>query len=94
MSVLTNIAARIDAGSVGIPEVGADGAITGILNIVYTAAGFTAIIVIIICGILYSTSQGDASKTKRAKDGILYSIVGIVVIMMAFVITNFIIGRF
>jgi uncharacterized membrane protein len=72
----------------------ADNAIKGVLNTAYYAAGITAVIVIIISAIFYTTSQGDASKTKRAKDGILYAIVGLVIVMFAFVITNFVIGRF
>jgi hypothetical protein len=94
MQPLTYAAAKVNPNDVGISRVDASDAINGILTTVYFAAGVTAVIVIIICGILYSTSQGDASKTKRAKDGILYSIVGLVVVIMAFVITNFVIGRF
>jgi hypothetical protein len=94
MNILNYLAAKVDPNSVGIPTVSADNVLSGVLNTVYFAAGIAAVIVIIICGILYSVSQGDAAKTKRAKDGILYSVVGLVVIMMAFVITNFIIGRF
>jgi hypothetical protein len=84
----------IDPNCTGIAKVNADAAITGILNTAYYAAGIAAVIVIIVSAIMYTTSQGDASKTKRAKDGILYAIVGLVIVMMAFVITNFIIGRF
>jgi hypothetical protein len=84
----------VDPNCVGVAKVNADSAVKGILNTAYYAAGIAAVIVIIISAIFYTTSQGDASKTKRAKDGILYAIVGLVIIMMAFVITNFIIGRF
>jgi hypothetical protein len=85
---------KADAACLGVAKVSADSAINGILNTVYYAGGVAAVIVIIISAILYTISQGDAAKTKRAKDGILYAVVGLVVIMMAFVITNFIIGRF
>ena len=95
MNTLYYLAAKIPAGGeTGIPKVEADSALTGILNVVYLAAGIVAVIVIIISGLFYSISQGDASKIKRGKDGILYAVVGLVVIMLAFVITNFIIGRF
>jgi len=94
MNNLYFLAAKISAQKAGIPEVNADNAISGILNAVYFAAGITAIIVIIISGIFYVISQGDASKIKRAKDGILYAVVGLVLVMVAFVLTNFVIGRF
>ena len=95
MDMISYIAAKIPAGgSTGIPKVEADSAINGILNTVYVAAGMAAVIVIIVSAIFYVISQGDASKIKRAKDGILYAIVGLVVVMLAFVLTNFVIGRF
>lgn len=85
---------RIDPDCVGIAKVGAQQSINGILNTVYYAAGAIAVIVIIVSSIFYVISQGDASRIKRAKDGILYAVVGLVVILLAFVITNFVIGRF
>lgn len=90
----TSVNGQINADCVGIAKVGAQQTINGVLNTVYFAAGATAVIVIIVSAIFYIISQGDAAKIKRAKDGILYAVVGLVVILLAFVITNFIIGRF
>lgn len=94
MNALHYVAAKLDAGKVGVEKINADNAINGILNTAYFAAGIVAVVVIIISAFFYVTSQGDPSKIKRAKDGILYAVVGLVVVMLAFVITNFIIGRF
>ena len=94
MDALYYVAATIDAQKSGIPKVGAGSAIDGILTAVYIAAGIVAVIVIIISAFFYVTSQGDPGKIKRAKDGILYSIVGLVIVLFAFVLTNFVIGRF
>lgn len=85
---------RVDANCVGIAKVDDATAIAGVLNTVYMVAGIVAIIVIIISGIFYTISQGDPAKIKRGKDGILYAIVGLVIILLAFIITNFVIGRF
>lgn len=57
---------------------------------VYFIAGIIAVIVIIIAGITYVTSSGDPNKTTKAKNQILYAAIGIMVIVTAFVITNFI----
>jgi len=92
--VLLTLAAKIKPSEIGVEEISADSALNGILNTVYFAAGLVAVIVVIVSAIFYTTSQGDPAKTKRAKDGILYSIVGIVIILAAFVITNFVAGRF
>lgn len=66
----------------------------GILNVVYFWAGVVAVVVIVLAGIYYVTSQGDASKIKRAKDTILAAVIGLVVILVAFVVTQYILGRF
>jgi hypothetical protein len=58
---------------------------------VYIVAGIVAVIVIIVGGIRYTTSGGDASGVKAAKDTILYAVVGLVVIIMAAAITDFVI---
>jgi heme O synthase-like polyprenyltransferase len=65
-----------------------------VLTAVYFWAGVVAVVVIIIAGIIYTSSAGNPTNTKRAREAIIYSIVGLVVILMAFVITQFILGRF
>ena len=85
---------KINPKDIGIPKVGADKVLSGVFNTVYIMAAIVAVIIIIVAGILYVTSNGDPAKTKRAREAILYAGVGIVIIMIAFVITNFIIGKF
>jgi TRAP-type C4-dicarboxylate transport system permease small subunit len=87
---------KIDPGSIGItsPVKDANTAFTGILNVAYSAAGIVCVIVIIYGGFIYTTSDGNASNIKRGKDAILGAVIGIVVVIMAFVITQFILGKF
>ncbi|MDR3298129.1 MAG: pilin [Candidatus Nomurabacteria bacterium] len=54
--------------------------------------GLVAIIMIILGGIQYSTSQGDTGKLKKAKDTIMYGIIGLVVAILAFSIVNFVLA--
>ncbi|MNR36714.1 hypothetical protein D3C85_1546720 [compost metagenome] len=91
---MKNIAQTLDANKLNIPTISGDTGIAGILSIVYFIAGIVAVIVIIIAGYIYTTSSGDAGAVKKAKNMILYSVVGIVVIALAFVITQFVAGRF
>jgi len=70
------------------------GVIENITNILLFAIGVIAVIVIIIGGIKYTTSNGDASQIKSAKDTILYSVVGLIVAIMAWGIVSFVVGRF
>lgn len=96
MNIFTLLAVtKINPNEVGVPKVTADDSfVDGLLSVVYISAGIALVVVIIVCGILYSISQGEAAKIQRAKNGILYAVIGIVIIMSAFVITNFIIGEF
>ena len=48
---------------------------------------------IILGGISYATSQGDAGKVKKGKDTILYGIIGLIIVLLAFAITNFILNQ-
>ncbi len=67
--------------------------ITNILNGVIAVLGLVAVVVIIIGGINYMTSSGDAGKVKKAKDTILYGLIGLVVCVLAFAIVNFVISN-
>lgn len=77
----------------GAPEQVQQSQIAGILNAVYFIAGIVAVVVIVIGGVRYTVSGGDSSGVKAAKDTILYAVVGLVVVMMAAAITNFVINN-
>lgn len=70
------------------------GFIKTIVNVMLFILGAIAVIMIIIGGIRYTTSNGDASQTKAAKDTILYAVVGLVVAILAYAIVNFVITSF
>lgn len=65
-----------------------------IVNVMLFILGAIAVIMIIIGGIRYATSGGDASGIKSAKDTILYAVIGLVVAILAYAIVNFILGAF
>lgn len=94
MPILVTSAVSISAGEVGVPNANPDATFRGVLNVVYLAAGITAVIIIVIASILYTISEGDSNKVKQARDAILYGVAGLVIIMMAFVITGFVLGKF
>ena len=64
------------------------GRIKNVLDTVYLWVGIIAVVVIVIGGIQYMTSMGEAEKIKRAKSTITYSVVGLVLVLAAFAITN------
>lgn len=79
-----------DVAKIGLEKNTGEGIIGGILNAVYALSATIAVIVIIAAGIMYITSDGDATKTARAKTAIIYSAVGLVIIGSAFIITGII----
>lgn len=65
--------------------------VTNILEGIILVMGLVAVVFIIIGGVQYITSTGDPSKTKKAKDTILYSVIGLIVCVLAFAIVNFVV---
>lgn len=65
-----------------------------LVNTLLYILGTIAVIMIIVGGIRYTTSNGDAGGIKSAKDTILYSVIGLVVAMLAWAIVNFVVGMF
>lgn len=61
-----------------------------IINVALGVIGFVAVVMIIMGGIQYTTSSGDAAKVTKAKNTILYGVVGLVIALLAFAIVNFI----
>lgn len=88
--------AKINPGDIGLEGqvTNPNTAITGILDVVYLWAGIICVLIIVIAGYLYVTADANASQIKRAKDAIIGASIGLVVVMMAFGITQFVIGRF
>lgn len=73
---------------------GEEGVFTDIVNILLFIIGAIAVIMLIIGGIRYTTSNGDSNQVTAAKNTILYAIIGIIVAILAYAIVNFVIGAF
>ncbi len=74
-------------------ESDAEKRVKGILSLVFTILGVISVIVIIVGGFFYITSQGDPGKISKAKSAILYAVIGLVVSLLAFAIVNFVVGH-
>ena len=64
-----------------------------IIDVVIGIVGLIAVVMIIVGGISFATSQGDAQKVAKGKNTLLYGIVGLVVAILAFAIVNFVLGQ-
>ena len=67
--------------------------LTTILNIFSIVVGVTAVIFIILGGLKYITSGGEAANITGAKNTILFAIVGLVIVAFAQVIVKFVLGK-
>lgn len=72
---------------------GDSGLIKTVVNVLLWAVGILSVIMIIFSGFRYITSSGDASKTKSAQSTLIYSVVGLIVAIMAWAIVNMVIKR-
>lgn len=64
----------------------------GVLNTIYFWLGVVAVGFIIYAAYMYVLSNGDSGKVKKAKDTLLYAVIGIVVVLLAFSITSIVIN--
>ncbi len=55
--------------------------------------GIAAVLMIIVGGLKYITSNGDSSNISSAKNTILYAVVGLVIVALAQVIVKFVLTK-
>ena len=69
---------------------GVTGIFTTISNIMMFIIGALSVLMLIVGGLRYVISGGDASAVTKAKNTILYAIVGLVVALLAYAVINFV----
>ena len=67
-----------------------DGLIKKVVNLLLWAIGIISVIMIIIGGIRYATSNGDSNQVTAAKNTIMYAVIGLVIAIFAYAIVNFV----
>lgn len=83
-----------NAEDLGLPRVEADpGQLDSVLNTVFLVAGALATVFIVVGGLKYVLSTGSPEATKKAKDTVLYAIIGLLITIFAFAIVNFVISE-
>ncbi len=75
-------------------ETQVNGIIKTIVEVLLTAVGAISIIMIVIGGIMFALSSGDAQKAAKARNTVLYAVVGLAVSLFASAIVNFVFNRF
>lgn len=65
-----------------------------VVNVMLFIVGILAVIMIIFSGIRYITAHGDKGQVESAKNTLIYSIVGLVVAIIAYAIVSWVTGLF
>jgi len=73
---------------------GDTGVFSTISSVLLFIVGAIAVIMIVIGGLRYVISGGDATQVQGAKNTILYALVGIIIAILAYAAVNFVISSF
>lgn len=92
MSLLAAILSNDDVKS--LPQQGlGNSTISSALKLVFGIAGAISVLVVTIAGFKYVISQGNPQETAKAKDTILYALIGLAICILAFAIVTFVIDK-
>jgi hypothetical protein len=75
------------------PVSGRGGVLQTTVNVLALISAISAVIIIVISGIAFATSGGNPDRAKTARGMIIYSLVGLVVIALAWTLISFVIGK-
>ena len=76
-----------------VPQDLANDVFKNIVNILLFIIGAVSVIMLIYGGIRYTTSGGNANNVTAAKNTIIYSIIGLVVAILAFAVVQFVVNQ-
>lgn len=68
-------------------------AVDTIFNIVFGVMGAVALIVLLLASLKYVISRGDPGEVAKAKNAIIYAVIGLVVVASAFTIVSFVVDK-
>lgn len=77
----------------GLSEKGPEDLVKNIINLLLMAIGIVSVIMLIIGGFKYTTSNGDSNQVTSAKNTIMYSVIGLVIAIFAYAIVNFVVSK-
>ncbi|MBU4421770.1 pilin [Patescibacteria group bacterium] len=86
-SVGTGAGFKSETETGGLPKL-----VGSIINIFLGILGVLFVILIVYGGYTWMTSFGSAEKTKKAKDLIVDAVIGLIILLAAYAISNFVVG--
>lgn len=92
-TVCSTLGSGSDCSSQPSNGISLNGVIGAVINVLSAIVGVTAVIMLIIGGFRYITSNGDSGRISAAKNTIIYAIVGIIVVALAQFIVQFVLHK-
>ena len=84
--------AAFDENDFKVPKTDlSSGSIDNLFQIVFAISGSIALIILMIASLKYITSRGDPQGVAKAKNTILYALVGLAISAAAFSIVGFVV---
>ena len=78
----------------GLPSISAGNTqLQQILQIVLGIFGAVAVLMIVIAGLKFVTSAGNPQSAGKAKNTILYAVIGLIIIVASEAIVSFVLGK-
>lgn len=84
----------------GINQVGGDSGrndllslINNVINALLFVVGIAAVIIMVVSGLRFVTSEGDAQAANKARNTVIYAAIGLVVSVLSYAIINFILDQ-
>jgi type IV secretory pathway VirB2 component (pilin) len=89
-------ALAVDLGEIPDTGGGADihGALTNVIEKILTFLGIIAVLVIVIAGIRLIIGGADESQREKARNAILYAVIGLIVVLLAGAIVRWVADNF
>lgn len=95
--ICAGINAAASSGAAGCDSkaagVGVDRIIKFSISMLSLIAGIAAVIMIILAGLKYITSNGEAANITSAKHSLMYAIVGLVVVFISQFLVRYVLNR-
>jgi amino acid permease len=87
------LAATIDTANGDVATIkGLEGLIANLISIALSLSGLILFIMFVIGGFKYLTSQGDPKSVEAAKGTLTHAIIGLVILLLAYVILSIVYG--
>lgn len=92
----------IDGSDVNVPNKGLSpgnsqalsGTIKTVMSIVFGTLGAIAVLIIVIAALQYVISAGDPQRINKAKNTIIYAVIGLIVAVLSYAIVEFVFRTF